>query len=523
MASMDTLIKEIYFEQQQEGSMLCAQHALNSLLQGEYFTAPDLATIATRLDQLESGYDDANIGETSTNMDDTGFFSIQVIEEALKPWSLGLRRWRSEAMLPYHEQPHCQLAFILNSQQHWYTLRRFGEALPDFTEDPGIGHWFDLNSFNKNPLWVGKTYLGMTLQQAEAVGYSVFAVVQEDLTKPLALPRSESDHIAAFVTEESRPSAAYRSGEAQPSARNVLGFEDFDDDDAEFQAALQASISGNTYDDLPSLPQPFIHPPLSSGSTRSSTLPIPSRTPPPFATAQHRTSLPPLRRPTAQDVEMIDDDDDDDDDDFHAVIPPFPQPPTPPLPDLDMIAASRARNQAYMAQVMREQEAALQESMQAEIAALESGQQTRRRRDPRRQAEEDELQRAIEESRALHETQGTSDGDEGKDDDEEYRQPLAPFRGDERVYDDDDAALQAALQASLADVPEGLTVPCPPPRATAALSSQSPATPVQEGERDTEISSEADTTVADSEDMEVEREQLSVDEMRRRRLARFGG
>lgn len=32
MASMDTLIQEIYFEKQQEGSMLCAQHALNSLL-----------------------------------------------------------------------------------------------------------------------------------------------------------------------------------------------------------------------------------------------------------------------------------------------------------------------------------------------------------------------------------------------------------------------------------------------------------------------------------------------------------
>lgn len=32
MATMDMLIKEIYFEKQEEGSMLCAQHALNSLL-----------------------------------------------------------------------------------------------------------------------------------------------------------------------------------------------------------------------------------------------------------------------------------------------------------------------------------------------------------------------------------------------------------------------------------------------------------------------------------------------------------
>ena len=40
------------------------------------FTAPDLAAIATKLDQLESGYDDANLGDTSTNMDDTGMFSF---------------------------------------------------------------------------------------------------------------------------------------------------------------------------------------------------------------------------------------------------------------------------------------------------------------------------------------------------------------------------------------------------------------------------------------------------------------
>lgn len=37
MASIDALIPLIYHEKQQEGSMLCAQHALNSLLR-EYST-----------------------------------------------------------------------------------------------------------------------------------------------------------------------------------------------------------------------------------------------------------------------------------------------------------------------------------------------------------------------------------------------------------------------------------------------------------------------------------------------------
>jgi Ataxin-3 len=44
------LILCIFF--QQEGS-LCAQHCLNALLQGSYFTAVDLATLANNLDEAE--------------------------------------------------------------------------------------------------------------------------------------------------------------------------------------------------------------------------------------------------------------------------------------------------------------------------------------------------------------------------------------------------------------------------------------------------------------------------------------
>lgn len=58
------------------------------------------------MDELEESYDDANMGQTSTNMDDTGacvavvysnyctlkdrtgFFSVQVLERALNVWGL---------------------------------------------------------------------------------------------------------------------------------------------------------------------------------------------------------------------------------------------------------------------------------------------------------------------------------------------------------------------------------------------------------------------------------------------------
>lgn len=57
------------------------------------------------------------------------------------------------------------MAFILNHQQHWFTLRRFGSL-----ENPESGHWFNLNSFLNEPEWVGKLYLGMVLSQAEDEG-----------------------------------------------------------------------------------------------------------------------------------------------------------------------------------------------------------------------------------------------------------------------------------------------------------------------------------------------------------------
>lgn len=91
---------------------------MNALLQGPYFGATDLAAIARKLDNEErgvygegGGYDSPeylrqfqvlalfkstalsmfeNFQVDSQNMDDSGFFSSQVISEALKIWNLEL-------------------------------------------------------------------------------------------------------------------------------------------------------------------------------------------------------------------------------------------------------------------------------------------------------------------------------------------------------------------------------------------------------------------------------------------------
>ncbi|KAG0151206.1 hypothetical protein CROQUDRAFT_37049 [Cronartium quercuum f. sp. fusiforme G11] len=166
------LIPYIYHERQEPGSMLCAQHALNNLMQSPIWTATDLAEIAHKLDSIEDSHlDDQTRAQRrgrSANYDDSGFFSVQVIDDALHQLGLRLARWKSDEMRPMHAYPENQEAFILNHDLHWFTLRRFGG---------NADRWYNLNSVtDKAPTWVGSGFLSMTISQAEAEGYSIFAI-----------------------------------------------------------------------------------------------------------------------------------------------------------------------------------------------------------------------------------------------------------------------------------------------------------------------------------------------------------
>jgi ataxin-3 len=72
-------LREVIFFEKQE-SRLCAQHALNMLLQGPYFSADVLAEIGHDLDEQEKQVLNAEDRARfqSQNLDDSGFFSIQV-------------------------------------------------------------------------------------------------------------------------------------------------------------------------------------------------------------------------------------------------------------------------------------------------------------------------------------------------------------------------------------------------------------------------------------------------------------
>jgi len=419
-------------------------------------------------------------------------------------------------MRPYQDHPHTQLAFILNLEQHWFTLRRFGAAHSNIDDDPGDGHWFNLNSSLSTPEWVGKLYLGMVLQQAEADGYSVFAVTQIDPSAQVALPRTEADEIASTLPEPRGtlssmqpfpPLLAEHSSVASASVHNPsTEGADFGDEDYELQAALQASLMGPRSYNYPSTP--LAPPPL----TRA------------FA---HLPPLPDLHTPSSSNS--------------GAETPTF-ESPAEQLTDLDPVAASMERNRLVLQRMRQEQEYA-QRELWAENAAGPDAAALRLERQREADEEAELLRRAIEESEATARAEGhVQDIDEDGDDDDDMdfepliRQNAYPSMGQvasNSVYDDDDAELQAALKASLEHVPEGWELPVlphqtpgppPSPFSTIPAGNENTGSEWQRDKDDAEsvVSDETNTTTTDNTTSDVPVEAVSVDELRRRRLAKFG-
>ncbi|KAI1795746.1 Josephin-domain-containing protein [Ganoderma leucocontextum] len=539
MATVRELIPSIYFEKQEPGTALCAQHALNSLLQEHYYSAAELAEIARELDQDENlALDDDARAVTSNNMDDSGFFSVQVMQKALQNFGLDLVPWEAETQRPYHPHPETQLAFILNHDLHWYTLRRFGNVSldPNPDADPGGGFWFDLNSMNDTPQRVGNLHLGMFLHQARNNGYTIFAITQRDPTGPLALPRTAVDELFAYVEEPTAHySHSYAAAAAAGASSSQPHAEGFEDEDMELQAALQASLAGGDYGDY--IPQRF------ASSHVPGSLPQP-----PSLTA----SGVPIQRDYDDAIEV----EDEEEDERGAHVQTQARVQEQPEPE-DQVLVSMARQRAVMEQMRREQEVALQEQYDEEIARIDAAARFQRARQAAgagagagepHEDEDEILRRAMAESEAWAQAQGSGSHsgfsfgsapgelDEGGAATPHAASAPAPTWRQHRVYDDEDAEFQAALRASLETVPAGFRVPSPPPIPSppvaqpAAVSSSS--SQEQEHVRDGEALVPPPIQRQPSSDIETESEaesegpqavQPSLDEIRRMRLARFGG
>jgi len=361
----------------------------------------------------------------------------------------------------------CQMAYILNHQDHWFSLRRVGNLA-----DPDSGHWFNLNSFLSEPEWVSKLYLGMVLSQAEDEGYSVFAVLpyHQDANEPMVLPHTEVDDIAATLPEPTSGNIGTRISTSRvrpvPDASSLKPSDPpagFEDEDMELQAALQASLSGADSFDYSAFGQGTVIRPAAGFP------------PPPPAISSVQGSESAFEDPIAASM-----------------------------------ARNLARNKAMMQRMQREQEMALREGYQEEIERNFGDESSRRfSRTNTNNDEEDEeaIQKAIEETRP--DESGNVLGRDVSNDDGMWRQSVP---GD-RVYDDEDSELQAALKASLEMLPDDFVIPTTPPRSPIAGPSPS----------SVRMESNVSTTVEMSSEPEPPKAELDAEEIRRRRLARFGG
>jgi hypothetical protein len=103
------------YHEKQVGS-LCAVHAMNNLVQGPYFDEISLAEVAHGIDAQErvamgGGWLE---GQASGNVREDGFFSVQVIQEALKHQGLSCTPIGAESMKAALNDPCAEKGFILN-------------------------------------------------------------------------------------------------------------------------------------------------------------------------------------------------------------------------------------------------------------------------------------------------------------------------------------------------------------------------------------------------------------------------
>ncbi|NXN11168.1 ATX3 protein, partial [Indicator maculatus] len=262
----------------QEGS-LCAQHCLNNLLQGEYFSPVELSSIAQQLDEeermrmAEGGVSSEEYRtflqqQPSVNMDDSGFFSIQVISNALKVWGLELILFNSPEYQRLGIDPVNEKSFICNYKEHWFTVRKLGKQ------------WFNLNSLLMGPELISDTYLALFLAQLQQEGYSIF-VVKGDL------PECEADQLLQMIrvqqmqrpkligeeTAQSRDQRLPRSDvdqaievnhpfdgtvmldEDEENFQKALALSrqeiDMEDEEADLRRAIQLSMQGSRRSDFP--------------------------------------------------------------------------------------------------------------------------------------------------------------------------------------------------------------------------------------------------------------------------------
>lgn len=145
-----------------------------------------LADIASELDRKEQELAGSALfgGDgSSSNVDDTGNFSVQVLRTAMQQHGIDLEPWFQRSgeddVDPLSEQ-----GFVVNLSDHWFSIRRIGSE------------WWNLNSTNPKPVFISQFYLSAFLHELREEGYSVF------------IARGEFPIIGSVLSEEMGPASS---------------------------------------------------------------------------------------------------------------------------------------------------------------------------------------------------------------------------------------------------------------------------------------------------------------------------
>lgn len=155
------------------------------------------------------------VASASENMDDTGYFSIQVISKALQHQDLELIPFDSSDNFASacRADPTTTRAYIFNMADHWFCVRQFfvgpdrtaptlGSSLSSSAAKPGQVAWFNLNSTLKAPQYMSSFYITEYLSQMKGENYSIFVVkgtlpgCQADRQLPYMRPMTEAERVA---------------------------------------------------------------------------------------------------------------------------------------------------------------------------------------------------------------------------------------------------------------------------------------------------------------------------------------
>jgi len=237
----------IYFEKQE--AALCAQHMLNNLLQGRHFDAGSLAEMASLLDQQERqlGLIVDALRNQSQNVDESGNFSIQVLEMALESFQIKLNRDEGEVRnalksvndVRVQDSGLESVAFVFNQQNHWYAARWL------------YREFWVLDSMKDKPEPVSRFELSNYIKEMRERGWSVF------VTKGRLPPVADFDGSKDWYTygadalgksEDKRPKVASFQGKGY-SLKDNSGLVVDPTEDPELALAIQ--MSRTEYDAAP--------------------------------------------------------------------------------------------------------------------------------------------------------------------------------------------------------------------------------------------------------------------------------